>query len=135
MCAHKNLNILVCAHGPTNPECSNWFVQYCGRMHLLYNPGNNYTVCTKGSRFPYILLPIQEAFCLFGCHDYATMCACARRPAYARLILYVCDHNVFTINCTTACLYGAAVILAFRAGPPKVIGPSKGHGGKQHIIA
>ena len=36
-----------------------------------------YTVCTKGSRFPYILLLTQEVGCLLCCHDDITPCACA----------------------------------------------------------
>ena len=56
-------------------------------------------------------------------------------PTCAHLILYVCDHDVFSINCTTVRLDGAAVIFAFGAGLPKVIGPRKGHAGKQYIFA
>ena len=47
------------------------------------------TVCTKGSRFPYILLLTQEVGCLLCCHDDIdiTPCACARA-------LNVCALNI-----------------------------------------
>ena len=54
---------------------------------------------------------------------------------YLHLIFHVCDHVTSCINSTTTRLYVAAVISVYRAGPPKIIGPKKGHAGEQHIVA
>ena len=45
---------------------------------------HNVSVCTKGPRFPYIFLIIQEVRCLLCCHDDNTPCACALHDASAQ---------------------------------------------------
>ena len=61
-------------------------------------------------RFPYILLTIQEALCLFGCHDYIAACTGARalnacalnisclRPHHIQHLLYYCAFIWVTLN-------------------------------------
>ena len=55
---------------------------------------------------------------------------------YIYIIIYISclrPHHKFSIYSTTARLYGAPLMYASGAGPPKVIGPREGHGGEQHM--
>ena len=93
------------------------------------------TVCTKGSRFPYILLLTQEVGCLLCCHDDIMPCACALHGASAQrmrikyFIFATTKYSVLTL------LLVINVMFTYGAVPPKVIGLRRGHPGEQHIIA
>ena len=92
------------------------------------------TVCTKGPRFPYIFLIIQEVRCLLCCHDDNTPCACALHDASAqrmRIKYFIFATTKYSIiNSTASRLYGTNVIFAFGAAPPKVVGTRRGHPGE-----
>ena len=56
--------------------------------------------------FPLHSLNYPGSSCLFHYYDYTTICACVQAPnVCVCLILYVCDHDLFSINHTTAYLY------------------------------
>ena len=113
----------------------NWVIGY---YHILYKMYYSVlTVCTKTPRFPYILLPTQEVRVYFIAmtvywHAPARNCKCSK---YARQFYHVCGHIMFSIYSTTARLYWSTLISAYGAGPPKVIGLTKGYGGEQYIFA
>ena len=96
---------------------------------------NSQPVCTKGSRFPYILLTAQEVRVYFVAMITLRHAPACERSTYTRLIYQVCDYITLSIYSTIARLYGAPLIFAYGAGPPKVSGPSEGHGGEQHITS
>ena len=97
-----------------------------------HNIVQHHSVCTKGSRFPYILLLTQEVGCLLCCYDDITPCACALHGASAqrmRIIFAATKYSVLTL------LLAINIMFAYGAVPPKVIGLRRGHPGEQHIIA
>ena len=104
-------------------------------IRLLYRCINHLSVCTKGSRFPYILLIAQEVRVYFVAMITLRHAPAHKRLTYMRLIYHVCDYIIFSIYSTIARLYWAPLIFAYGAEPPKVSGPSEGHGGEQHTIA
>ena len=92
--------------------------------HTIIKYGYNLTVMHyslhEGVTFSIHSLTRTGSSCLLRCHDYITTCA---------------EYIIFSIYSTIAHLYWAPLIFAYGAGPPKVSGPSEGHGGEQHTIA
>ena len=85
-------------------------------------PGDEATQSARGAHFPYILFPTQEVRVYFVAMITLRQALVHERSTYVRSVYHVCDHITFSIHTPIARLYGAPVISAYGAGPPKVIG-------------